>query len=204
MNDNAQVAIANWQALAQQHHVRIAVTVRADAAFALPLFAQLAPLTWISNEPLLPQALPWSKAKQQLGQTLGSVVFDLRGDWDLDSLCALIGCVQAGKLILFWRSPAASSANAPKKSAFCQRAEQFFVHASLAQLSPYEITPPQFAVPLSYANLSLPTADQLNAIEAVKHVLTGHRRRPALLLADRGRGKSAALGIAAGQIMVSA
>lgn len=204
MNNNVQAAITDWQALARQLHVRIAVTVRADATFALPLFAQLAPLTWISNAPLLPQALPWNKAKQQLGQTLGNVVFDLRGGWDLDSLCALIGCVQAGKLILFWRSPASSSVNAPKKSAFCQRAEQFFAHASLAQLSPHEIRPPQFAVPLSHANLSLPTVDQLSAIEAVKHVLTGHRRRPALLLADRGRGKSAALGIAAGQIMAGA
>jgi tRNA(Met) cytidine acetyltransferase len=39
------------------------------------------------------------------------------------------------------------------------------------------------------------------AIEAVEHVATGHRRRPLVLTSDRGRGKSAALGIGAAHLM---
>ena len=42
---------------------------------------------------------------------------------------------------------------------------------------------------------------QGQAIEAIKKVCTGHAKRPLVLLADRGRGKSAALGIAAAQLM---
>ncbi len=43
--------------------------------------------------------------------------------------------------------------------------------------------------------------DQQEAIEKIKRVATGHRRRPLVLTAGRGRGKSAAMGIAAGELI---
>jgi tRNA(Met) cytidine acetyltransferase len=48
------------------------------------------------------------------------------------------------------------------------------------------------------------TEDQEVAVKAVEHVLHGHRRRPAVLVSDRGRGKSAALGIAAAHLLINA
>ncbi len=45
------------------------------------------------------------------------------------------------------------------------------------------------------------TPDQERAVQAVERVLFGQRKKPALLIADRGRGKSAALGLAAGRIL---
>ncbi|HVL00223.1 MAG TPA: GNAT family N-acetyltransferase [Dongiaceae bacterium] len=44
-------------------------------------------------------------------------------------------------------------------------------------------------------------AEQRQAVEAVLQVARGHRHRPLVLQADRGRGKSAALGIAAGILL---
>ncbi|WP_088332045.1 GNAT family N-acetyltransferase [Lacimicrobium sp. SS2-24] len=45
------------------------------------------------------------------------------------------------------------------------------------------------------------TEDQQYAVEAIVKVATGHRNRPLVITADRGRGKSSALGIAATQII---
>ncbi len=45
------------------------------------------------------------------------------------------------------------------------------------------------------------TRDQEAAVTAVMHVATGHRRRPVVLQSDRGRGKSAAFGIAAARLI---
>lgn len=52
----------------------------------------------------------------------------------------------------------------------------------------------------SYRTIQLPTADQLNTIEAIKKVSLGHRHRPLVIKANRGRGKSSVLGIVAAQL----
>jgi len=45
------------------------------------------------------------------------------------------------------------------------------------------------------------TVEQRNTVEEILHVIDGHRRRPLVITADRGRGKSSALGIAAADLM---
>jgi len=47
------------------------------------------------------------------------------------------------------------------------------------------------------ASQTLPTADQINTIKSIHSVAFGHRKRPLVISADRGRGKSSALGLAA-------
>ncbi|KAG1707673.1 tRNA(Met) cytidine acetyltransferase TmcA [Nymphon striatum] len=59
------------------------------------------------------------------------------------------------------------------------------------------------ALPVFKPKKTLATKDQIKAVEAIVHVVKGHRRRPLLISSDRGRGKSAALGIAAAQLLRS-
>jgi tRNA(Met) cytidine acetyltransferase len=49
--------------------------------------------------------------------------------------------------------------------------------------------------------MSCKTAEQFEAVEAVIKVVTGHRNRPLVLTADRGRGKSSALAIASAKLL---
>ncbi|KGJ90567.1 tRNA(Met) cytidine acetyltransferase TmcA [Colwellia psychrerythraea] len=45
------------------------------------------------------------------------------------------------------------------------------------------------------------TAEQYSAVQAIVKVVTGHRKRPLVLTADRGRGKSSALAISCAQLL---
>jgi len=81
----------------------------------------------------------------------------------------------------------------------------------LTSLSGIERYTPENDAPIPSLNISQPdaplsqacTTDQRDAIEAICKTVTGQRRRPAIISADRGRGKSAALGLAAGKLLSS-
>ncbi|MGI9275724.1 MAG: tRNA(Met) cytidine acetyltransferase TmcA [Endozoicomonas sp.] len=178
---------------------------------------------WVGESP--ESDIPVSKAgkaRQWLGRELDLLVFDAHCGFDVDAFGALSGTVRGGGLLVLltpdlkdWKG---FDDPEHRRMAVYPEPENVVTGRYLARLSSLireykELTfisengnSDWQKVSPSTESSSIDdricrTADQLSAVNAVKRVATGHRRRPLVLTADRGRGKSAALGIAAAQLL---
>jgi len=137
------------------------------------------------------------KAQGFLGQELDAVIFDMHEAFDPNAFGAITGTIRGGGFLILLRP-----LELPATSLFLRRFNHIlestqnvhFLKASNQEdlLLP---DPPRN----NFANV-FATADQENAVAAIIKVATGHRRRPLVITSDRGRGKSAALGIAAAEL----
>ena len=171
------------------------------------------------------QAMASSRAREVLGEEFDLVCLDVHQGFDPEALGAVAGTVRAGGLLLMltpplevwpqWADPGrARIAVAP----FGPEAVTGRLVARLARLMTdhggVAVATPAGVVALGAAPAEAPsqprplstdgpwrTQDQAEAVAALLKVRAGRARRPVVLTADRGRGKSAALGIAAGQLL---
>jgi len=145
--------------------------------------------------------------RQFLGSEMQYLVF-ADSTINIDAFAALSGTVKAGGVLFFINTLQVKQRN---DSFFAKR----FINRLLADEQVNIIRQHQASKLVSntfihsntygnFANKDLSpciTAEQFAAVNAVKKVLTGHRNRPLVLTADRGRGKSSALAIACSQLM---
>lgn len=165
---------------------------------------------WLGDD--APQNVPSVSAKKAqawLGQDSDFLTVDLHQGLAIEAMAALAGTIRGGGLMVLLL-PGPRDRSGDWQSPFMQR--------FLSQLSSHHVLTIK---PGRDGNMCLPllpeappavndiaerrygclSDEQVDAVEAIRRVVTGHRRRPLVITADRGRGKSSALGIAAGILM---
>lgn len=147
------------------------------------------------------QTITQKQAQKQLGKEFDAVVFDALEAFNADSFGAIVGTIKAGgALIVFIPS-------ALPESLWLQRFHQIAIDYARSQRHIQIIKQgddlPSLATPKTQIDLTEyhPTDDQKVALEGILKVVHGHRRRPLVLSSDRGRGKSAVLGMAAATLI---
>ncbi len=207
----------------QSNHRRTLV-LSGEAAWcrqrAVAICGQFADLSrcWVGKErPDGIETITQQQAKGVLGGEYSLLVYDAHDPFDADAFGATAGTICGGGLLLlltphFSKWPAREGSHRGsehEKSAGrfvqyfirqLQCAEGVLLSAQGDALPPLPPLPPQATQPVAPRHPYL-TDDQRMAVEAVHRVLRGHRRRPLVITADRGRGKSSALGLAAAQLM---
>ncbi len=132
----------------------------------------------------------YAKGHQLLGQECRLLICDFDDGFDANSFSAAIGCVVGGGLVVVL----------PKKNQPTLFGERWLQRA-LEQLLVIEQNQSLPVIPDSQAPVLELFEQQQKAVELARKVVEGHRKRPLVITADRGRGKSSALGIAAAELM---
>ncbi|MDR9438400.1 MAG: GNAT family N-acetyltransferase [Halomonas sp.] len=184
---------------------------------------------WVSAEPVdgieARRWLPTSKARTRLGGEQDLVVFDAvsaTSGFDPEAFGALAGTLRSGGLMVLMTPPdwgARPDADYTRLAEHPWRAEQLSARylARLARLLHADErvihwiagdTPPHLRLPETPpAEMSPTVADgdclTRDQAEAVSRLTRLRRRRPLVLTADRGRGKTAALGIACVRLLAA-
>ncbi|RVT42578.1 tRNA(Met) cytidine acetyltransferase [Rheinheimera sediminis] len=217
------------QVIHQQRHAyqergwRLPIWLAGSEAYTKQQLSTLEPEAvsyWLGQQAPAGFTLMSAKQKQQwLGTECDLLVVDARQAVDWDLVAASSGCLKAGGLWLFvtnepdlWRQQANPAAKRvlpyPLDAAvYTGLFKQFWLEQLSEQRWVKLIEGNSAVIPLlpeiirsTQAELPYRTAEQQQAVAAIHKVVTGHRRRPLVLTAHRGRGKSSALGIAAAQL----
>lgn len=147
------------------------------------------------------QTIPQNLAQKYLGKEFDAVIFDALNGFNPDSFGAIVGTIKAGGALVIFVP------NVIPESIWLQRFQQVAINFATSQQIIQVIKQgddlPLLAIPkpridsIKYQ----PTGDQQVALEGILNVVHGHRRRPLVLSSDRGRGKSAVLGMAAAELI---
>ncbi len=184
------------------------------------------PVLWLSDAaPDGAWSMTGPEARQLLGRETAHVVFDAHAGFNPDAFGAVAGTIRAGGLLIL-AAPALADWPAYPDPEYARVTVPPFGVDALAGRFLARLVGRIRASPLAdciEAGQPLPelpatagpgppsgtemrdsacrTSDQAHAVAAIERVAEGRARRPVALTADRGRGKSAALGLAAARLL---
>jgi len=224
MADRALDSLAALQAAAAGRRHRALVVICGPGDWARGEAARLLaglpePKLWVGAAdcplPEVPVCAP-NDSHRYLGQDLGSLVWDSRAGMHPSGFAALTGTLVAGGVLLWLVPPLKHWPEYPDPDygrlrdhrppyRFLARIARVLAAADPEQVhwhtpeSPLDRSPEPPAAPPALLAAG-PTDEQQQAMAAVRKVAHGHRRRPLVIRADRGRGKSSLLGMVAREL----
>ncbi|MXZ79832.1 MAG: tRNA(Met) cytidine acetyltransferase [Gammaproteobacteria bacterium] len=151
------------------------------------------------------------QARRYLGCELECAILNCHEVFDPDAVGILAGCITAGGVMVFLTPPLAdwpkfgkttASVEGHGFSACLSRIARILANCpQVVRIPPDGRASPDIPEDPSPASPAIGYSDQRGAIDAVKAVADSSCPAPVVLESDRGRGKSAALGIAAWELI---
>ena len=168
-------------------------------------------LAWFGHEsPPNWTVFEYHQGKYLLGQSIHALVFDLALGFDANSFSAATGCLSGGGILFIlnqdklqggydkvWLEREFSDFLCLSEQGFSTRNwDKWFIQSKfdLKSSVPSKIIPHHKIK--SSSEQIVATSEQALGIEKIQKVAFGHRKRPLVITADRGRGKTTLLGIA--------
>ena len=165
------------------------------------LLAQTDELTcvWVSSHPDISKAIPAKKVHTLLGQAFDCVVFDAHSGLDVNAFAAVLGTLRGGGMLYLLTPPLSdwshfADPDYRRFTPYLYSSEHIkgrFLQRFIALLRDYQTQP----LPMQ-TSINTALVEQAMVVETLVSAT-----QPVILTADRGRGKSAALGMAASQLL---
>ena len=150
------------------------------------------PYFWLGDSPA---TITSHLYKQILGQEISLLVINAYHHFDANLFAASEGCLRGGGLLILLCPTEVD--NSDHFYTYIDKQLTTFPFVTIKQGEAL----PNFKSLTIKSQPALNLTQQNNAVEAIVKTVTGHRRRPLVLTANRGRGKSAALGLAAKRLI---
>ncbi len=206
------ISLAKLNALESGH--RLPVLIRVEPQLINNIGEEL--LNWCNSSIYINRCTPL-KSNDVIGHEYDLVIFHLHNEFSPNLMAAISGTVKSGGVF----ACTYSESPLPSPQAFLsdpltppRQNKPFYDHI----LSEIKSDPAFFKISVTKNNIVIDAQprerkrnnkkqnkdyfeEQNKTIELIKKVATGHRKRPLTITANRGRGKSAALGIAIGQLL---
>ena len=192
----------------QEIENRLLIIVSLEHTQALDVGAALLPSNNTLRVSHTNQEAPWTSIgnpREFLGREFSGVVYDAYEKFNPDVFGILSGTVTAGSVFVLVIPPIIPEGD---HGYYLQRFRRLALQSSdLIVISPTD-SPSSIVAQYHTLPFQKPDAkeerykDQTAAIAQICQVFTGQRKRPTILVADRGRGKSATLGLAARNLII--